>query len=69
MKPINIQYDGQVEVSSYGTFNMGGYALRDVLNNALHMNEHEFRTMNAHVQILIEVKPNTPLITGGEDEC
>lgn len=70
MKPISIVYDGQIEVSDYGVFTMGSYPLSGILKKALHLDDGEYRTMNAAVTIQIEVKPNQPLISGGGDaEC
>lgn len=67
MKSVAIQYDGKVDVSSFGTFNLGEYALKDVINKALGMGTAEWRTMNARVKIHIEMKPDEPLVIIGGD--
>lgn len=67
MKSVEIQYDGQIEVSSFGTFNLGEHALKDVINKALCMRDAEWRTMNASVKIRIEMKPDEPLVVIGGD--
>lgn len=67
MKSVEIQYDGQIVVSSFGTFNLGEHALRDVISKALCMGNAEWRTMNASVKIRIEMKPDEPLVVIGGD--
>ena len=69
MNPISIVYDGRVTVSDYGSFVMGDQGLVQIIKPCIGLRDGEVRDINAAVTINIEIKPNAPIVTGGDMEC
>ena len=59
-KTLTIRHDGKLVISGYGTFVLGEAPIHSVLVQALKLNENDYETFNAEVELTIKFKDNTP---------
>lgn len=66
---IKISYDGKVGVTSSSVW-LGNQTISEILKEALHLGDNEYREINADVEIFIGCKPSSPrVLVEEDDEC
>ena len=66
---IEIGYDGRMGVSNTSIF-LADHSLAEIVGKALELGDNEFRSINAEIEININIKPDAPAVwIEGEDEC
>ena len=59
-KTLTIRHDGKLVISGYGTFVLGETPIHSVLVQALKLNENDYETFNAEVELTIKFKDTVP---------
>ena len=65
-KTLTIKHDGKLVVSGYGTFVLGETPVHSVLVHALKLNENDYETYNAEVELTIRFKDSLPDVRWSE---
>lgn len=66
---IKIQYDGRVSMTA-ASVHLGEFSLERIIAKALNVPEGSYKDVNAEVEVIINCKPDAPIVTiEGDDEC
>ena len=66
---IKIQYDGHVSMTA-ASVHLGEFSLERLIAKTLNVAEGSYKDINAEVEIVINCKPEAPVVMiEGDDEC